>query len=82
MSQTYHQRVYSGHNAAIIGMDYMRSGRYRRDGVKHCWNLMQRGKLAMRDGGEMVHALPGSVTWGRYGAGHSFTGHGNTVWAG
>ncbi len=81
--KTYHRRVYAGHNRSVNGMDYMRSGRYEGDGVRHCWNLIYSGKLLLRDGQRQVLAMsaPAAVTWGRASIDATVVGSGNMVFA-
>lgn len=77
---TYSKTVYAGHNPATNGMDYMRSGRYRGDGVKHCWNLVDHGKLALRPGQDRIASLDDSVLWGSAVGRDSFAGAGVGVY--
>ena len=79
--KTYSQVVYAGHNQAVIGMDYMRSGRYRRDGVKHCWNLVYDGKLSVRDGQALDMAAYKTVLWGHPTDHHTNFGGGGAVFS-
>ena len=80
MASTYHPRVYAYHKRTVNGMDYGRSGRYSGDGVKHCWNLVQRGKFEQRDGQAHLAAMPSALTWGRGMAYHTVVGSGTGVY--
>lgn len=79
MSKTYHPRVYAYHKRTINGMDYMRAGRYSGDGVKHCWNLVQRGKFEQRDGQAQLATTSSAITWGRAMMGWTAFGFGPFV---